>query len=332
VAVDPNSIHSPSLIFDTWRNHSSMSIIEWTDHDYTKRKLTYDSDQNVTKARRFALYLERQSTFVSACAKHIHDNVQGASWALFVDTDEFLAINGDTVANVESYWMKKPGSVLELLEHFANTTSNRVINATIPANPKNLTFRSELPGKPPSFWYEYFQKSLCREVGRNIYSADESSDNDLLKYLPQNMTLSEAKKFDTFRYRYRRWGRQQPNKLGKSLIDLSRIMKQSTGMDDAMRWRRSNVHEPLPSFCKKTWLPCIDSPFCIHHYKSSWENYSSRRNDHRRTYHQWATESKGTVGTVDNEICPWLGGFIEMVGHSVAKKLLNGAGERLPNN
>jgi hypothetical protein len=85
--------------------------------------------------------------------------------------------------------------------------------------------------------------------------------------------------------------------------------------------------------CKsKSFLP-YTLPIGIHHYLGSWEQYSyrddARDGGDAHSYETWQRKGSALVST-DDEIRPWIGGFVNMVGNATALSLLEGAG--LPTN
>ena len=83
VAVDPNSITSPSKLFDRWRNHG-MTIEEWSDEDFMEK----------AKNRTTQVHRRRQRLFYQQCMRKLKQ--QKRKWVLLIDVDEYLAFNTHT--------------------------------------------------------------------------------------------------------------------------------------------------------------------------------------------------------------------------------------------
>jgi hypothetical protein len=66
------------------------------------------------------------------------------------------------------------------------------------------------------------------------------------------------------------------------------------------------------------------SPFVIHHYVGSWEQWGYR-NDTRRTKQAWL-DMKAIANDYDDTILPWLKDFVDLLGMDKAKILLEGVG------
>jgi hypothetical protein len=72
-------------------------------------------------------------------------------------------------------------------------------------------------------------------------------------------------------------------------------------------------------------------PLAIHHYVGSWEYYSYK-NDSRGVRLRVEWEMKSSAGRIqnDDEISPWIGGFVNHVGNHLAKYLLADVGYLAP--
>ena len=72
-------------------------------------------------------------------------------------------------------------------------------------------------------------------------------------------------------------------------------------------------------------------PLAIHHYVVPWEYYSYKK-DSRGVRRREDWETKSNVGEVrnDDEIRPWIGGFVNHVGEHLVKYLLADVGYLAP--
>ena len=107
VAVDPHSTTSPSVVLERWRTRMEYEV--WNDVDYrneTDRRL--DSDGPGEKRVR---HKKRQSDFYAACARHLQKKQRG--WTLFIDSDEYIAVN--PLAHNDPGVQSKPGGLVSLL-------------------------------------------------------------------------------------------------------------------------------------------------------------------------------------------------------------------------
>jgi hypothetical protein len=92
---------------------------------------------------------------------------------------------------------------------------------------------------------------------------------------------------------------------------------------------RYGVHVVLKgNDCGSMFVP--SGPLAIHHYVGSWEFFSYKNDSRGARRHGW--EQKASVGKVrnDDEIRPWIGGFVNHVGEQLAKYLLADVGYLAP--
>lgn len=85
MAVDPGSKTSPSNILNEWKTRlSDLTIIEWTDSDYTKRNLQVNA--SFTPRQKTDLHRARQKIFYQACTRYLQ--TQKRTWTAYIDVDE----------------------------------------------------------------------------------------------------------------------------------------------------------------------------------------------------------------------------------------------------
>jgi hypothetical protein len=77
-------------------------------------------------------------------------------------------------------------------------------------------------------------------------------------------------------------------------------------------------------------LRVSSGPLAINHYVGRWEYFSYKNDSRGVRHHIW--EKKSRVGNVrnDDEIRPWIGGFVNHVGKPLAKYLLADVGYIAP--
>jgi len=322
IAVDPAS-KDPPHIDDYW--HTVMTIELWNDKDFMQfpgqvRRMKKDG----TKELEYK-YVRRQREFYKVCGKYLRD--KGRTLTSFHDTDEYITVSNQFQANFSQTIVHQPGFVWNLLQMYRqqerqaqqqqqreNTTTTTTTNTT----------------NSLSKIHKYYSNT-CFHTPRALYSAVESTAAERNHSLP---TWMDARQFETLRYRYRLTPTQSrgPNKarngLAKVIVDVSRLT-------DADLVTRSTPHAPFKPLCLRT-SPSLDYgtvPVGIHHYLGPWEFYY-RDNDPRketvRTRANWEMLAQGKAGA-DDEIRPWIRGFLDLVGTEQAKYLLRNAGLSLKN-
>jgi len=272
-----------------------MTIEVWSDSNFTTRNLTAFKSVHGN-------LVERQTAFYQACTRHMHQ--AGRKWTSFHDVDEFIAINGRVVQNSDAL-VGQSGTVLQIVKKYSANNNN---NNTTAAK-----------GGEPEFWYTHFQQSCCVTIARALYSAKESTPEEISRGFPSSLAGKfDARLFDTLRYRYRAG---DGNGLAKSIIDVSRLKPEDTE-------GHVNPHRPI-KLCPDQWVQYDAIPLGIHHYLGSFESYSFRDDTRKggiKTYDVWKERSTLSAGGVDDFLRPWIAGFVELVGEEEAQLLLRDAG------
>ena len=111
------------------------------------------------------------------------------------------------------------------------------------------------------------------------------------------------------------------NALAKVIIDVSQVDMEATP-------RFESLHRPIKSICAPPWANDWESSLRLNHYLGSWESYSFRddaRRGNERSYEMWQFRSLDEEETDDN-IRPWLDGFVKTHGLDQAQHLLKSVG------
>jgi hypothetical protein len=130
--------------------------------------------------------------------------------------------------------------------------------------------------------------------------------------------------FLTQRWRWRAGlHNKKDNKHPKSMIDLKRIANFSRQDTDA--------HRPVRSECPKRNMYILnrESPFSVHHYVGSQEQFGFRRDarEGTKTRNGAKLDEYGQVrDDLDDTIGGWLKEFVQEHGYERAKALLEGVG------
>jgi hypothetical protein len=232
----------------------------------------------------------RQRHFYKHCTAHL--NKLNQTWTTYHDIDEFVSINSLLVNNSDTR-MGKSGSILSLLQDF----------------------RTQPLADP--VW-----SGACITLPRILYSAVESTDAQRQRDVP---SLVDARQFETLRWRYRTSERDSYNNLkAKAIMDVSRVPTDVKYFE---------VHRPIKSICPPATVTMHVSPIAVHHYLGSWETYSYRddaRKGNEKNRVIWEYRSTLQDGGANDEVRPWIQGFVRMVGEDVARQLLRDVG--LPTN
>jgi hypothetical protein len=86
-----------------------------------------------------------------------------------------------------------------------------------------------------------------------------------------------------------------------------------------------SLHRPIKTIYKAPWHNDWESGLRINHYLGSWESYSFRDDSRRggeRSREQWEYKAKTNGEETDDNIRPWLDGFVQAHGPNKANELL----------
>jgi hypothetical protein len=298
ISVDPRSRTSPRSILQ--RYDHLMDIQEWSDEDFMNKTEKEQAEAHASKYFRLqqnkdaALiqHRARQRLFYFKCMKHFKE--QGRDWVVLIDTDEFLHVNYPTVNELQlnAPGIMEPGSVRTFLQH-----------------------ELERPG-------QNLTTTPCVQIPRIRYGAEESTPHQVARRTPEFLNASL---FQTLRWRKHASPYDHTsNKISKTMIDLSRVPWQDLQPVDS-------VHRPIRSMCghRRLYIQSHHQVFLINHYLGTLEQYSYR-NDSRVGRERSQEEYKkyqSLNDAQDDEVRPWLHGFVRENGHDVAAALLKGVGE-----
>jgi hypothetical protein len=164
----------------------------------------------------------------------------------------------------------------------------------------------------------HFQKN-CITVPRVTYGSIESSTEEVQKDVPPFL---DGLKFDTLRFRHR--GKHGTGGPVKSILDVTY----------AIRKKMYGIHQLIGDVhCSSKWT--THNILGIHHYMGSWESYSYRDDARRGKEHSRKRfDQRANVRSVmnDDEVRPWIKGFVEYVGEPLARHLLQDVGKFDDNN
>mmetsp|Transcript_3619 Transcript_3619/g.5637 ORF Transcript_3619/g.5637 Transcript_3619/m.5637 type:complete len:520 (-) Transcript_3619:83-1642(-) len=314
IAVDPAS-NAPPQIDGYWRKVMKIEI--WNDKDFfpipgsIKRRKKDGPKQLLEKHRM------RQREFYKACGKRLQD--KGRTLTSFIDTDEYVTVSDHFQANFSTTIVHKPGFVWNLIQTYRQ---------------EHRQAQKQHENKNTSLsWVPTYYSNTCFHLPRTLYTAVESTAAERIHSLPEWI---DALQFMTFRHRYRltpyedRGPSKGFNGLAKVIVDVSNLTD-----DDFVQ--QSTTHAPFKPSCLRTSPNKLygSTPLGIHHYLGSWESYS-REKDPRKdmkdsSKKKWERFAYGKAGGADDEIRPWIHGFLNLVGTEKAQYLLRNAGLPLKN-
>lgn len=318
VAVDPRSRTSPTYLFNRWRRRG-MVIEEWSDKDFwIERKPIEDNAPFQEKRDR---HRGRQKFFYKQCLIRLKE--LNRTWVTMNDSDEYVLYNhaGGTQEKFDA-WMER---VRESIKQMKKTDLKLMQPSQIPPSTAKAGAMIHYIRHEQDAGISYY-KSPCIGVPRLIFGAMESTAEERYDNVPTEWK-DVADQLNTLRWR-KHAGRNDfgKNALGKVLLDVSRIDVVNTPYF-------KSLHRPIRSICRQPWQYDWASGLRINHYLGSWESYSFRDDARRggeRSHEQWEYKATTNGEFSDDNIRPWLRGFVETMGQDGAKELLQDAG--LPKN
>jgi hypothetical protein len=176
--------------------------------------------------------------------------------------------------------------------------------------------------------------SACIALPRVRIGTKESDATEVVAGMPSELQDSiNATHLQTFRWRWRNTLQTglKANGRSKAMVDVSRLSKRSLRRNVM----EHNPHRPVEKEClvRNIYMDARNSTFLVHHYASTWEQWTARKKDARQT-----TESNGRTREAwerllllsrrkTDHIRSWLQDFVDVYGADLAKELLQGVGE-----
>jgi hypothetical protein len=317
VATDPRARTSPTFLLNQWRK-KGMYIEEWTDVDFWRSDLQAMPDNAILQMKRDR-HRGRQKFFYRRCLEYLLE--QNRTWVTLHDSDEFLVYNHKGGAEFAA-WEQSRIQHDKLIHH---GLSRRIKPSMTPPTTAEEGAMIQYIRHEQEAGLAYYQ-SPCIGLPRLTFGAEESTPEQVAKSVPKkdgDQLVVDPAQLDTLRYRKHAFRNDfNKNSLGKVLIDVSRV-----DVHNAPYFM--SLHRPIRSICKAPWHNDWDSGLRLNHYLGSWESYSIRddaRRGNERSYEQWEFKAYSNGEHDDDNIRPWLSGFVDRHGHEEAAALLAHAG------
>lgn len=169
---------------------------------------------------------------------------------------------------------------------------------------------------------QYPRNTTCITMPRLRFGNYEDVNSTSKKLAPSGF---QDRDFLTYRFRWRAGlHSRNDNKLPKSMIQVGRIANFSRKDTDA--------HRPIRSECPRRNLYSLnkDSPFSVHHYVGSTEQFHFRKDarDGTKTRSDQQLRNYNRIKQdYDDSASAWLSSFVEDIGENAANVLLEGVGD-----
>ena len=287
VALDPKSKTSPMSLLARYSELIKTTI--WLDADFFKWQ-----NRRIRKASVVKAYLARQEYFYQACLQQL--KLENYTWVAVIDTDEFVTPNWNA----------------DFPHRIRSTTQDEFMNQT------NITFM-DLVTSPANQHLNDKTNTSCIPMQRLQMSVQDwnttSDTGDAW-----NLSL-----FMTYRYRHT----QHPHAKGKQPLASKSIVDVSSIPWTEFRDGNHNPHRPVKTVCPKRYAAQRngDSPYVVHHYVGSWEQFSFRQDSRQTRTMERYQRLNYTRQYYNHHATFWLPQFAKQVGGvKRARELLNGIG------
>ena len=317
IAIDPTSETMPTPILNRYRRYQLMEISEWKNDTWFVEKprllRQVQKRYNSTSSNEVlnAMHDRRQNFFYLHCMRKLQE--EGYKWTAMIDTDEYITLNRK-VSTIQTGLMNdEQPTVMQILN---DPTRHPLIPSLNRTNMEKLRVES-LPNA---------SETACYPMSRLQVGTRESKD-DITDNFRNDIPVGYSKSnFLTYRYRFHQNPAGYPVLPGKAIIDVSR----AGDLTNVHPMTEINCHRPLKRICPKPWILYRHSPFVVHHYTGTLEQYLYRkdpRTNWTRTLSKWQ-EFNFSEEFSNTHAMGWLPGFISSVGgYEVANELLKDAGK-----
>jgi hypothetical protein len=338
VAVDPSSETSPSTIWQTWRNHTDLTVTEWTDTDFmpqTFLKRGYhinprfinadanksawhngDEDAATVKADRLLIsnHRFRQVTFLSSCLRQLKKEKR--TWAMHIDTDEYVVVNP---------MLRRQEQAQDQKSQQLHKSMRNIKNVQVPPLAEPNSIETVLQQIQQDAKLQKNANYPCISMPRLLFGSverNETTTASISTAANTNKSFFNTTLFETLRWKYHAaLTDKERNAQPKVMVDVSAVP-----LDDEMFHEKAfSIHRPSKKLCRSIDQLTFDKvekyPLTVNHYVGARERYVARK-DTRRNERAYEYKAHVHAGGSDDWITTWLDGFVQEQGPEKASALL----------
>jgi hypothetical protein len=318
MAIDERSRTTPTHLLNAWRRRN-VTIIEWTDADFWRRKdgtLLQQLPDDAAFQQKRDRHRGRQKYFYKQCL--IHLKAVNRTWVSLHDSDEYLLYNPQhqhAKQRPQQPSTAEPGGMIRYIEQeraagikYYQSPCIGIPRLIFGADPQRFDEKRVVHNVPPALL------STTPALTENDQATTSSEETNLALSMDTLVYRHHAKRDDFIK-----------NALGKVIIDVSRV--------DVVRTPYfMSLHRPIKTICPAPWHKDAESGLRINHYLGSWESYSFRDDARRggeRSWEQWeykATTVSDSDADSDDTIRPWVQGLVDAHGADEARSMLQHVG------
>jgi len=246
--------------------------------------------------------------FFSRCMEY--HKLQGRTWVLLIDSDEFLTFNymhSNDVTDpprpaIQELAPKLSNESLGQLRWWRRRTNYQMdVQKRLPLAETTTIAEFILAEADQHPWK--FEDIACYSFPRLMYGAQESEESQVRAGVPDGV---DPYKLQTLRFiRHSPKIKNNKNRSGKNMIDVSRLSLKDL-------WKTSgSPHHTLENECWQEFR--FNTILRANHYLGSWEDWSAR-SDKRRNRREFNTKKNFREKFEDNDVRPWIKKFHDTFG------------------
>ena len=273
--------------------------------------------------------INRQKTFLRKCTllmkqTDLWNHV--VTWTTYIDSDEFVTWNTLNVQEEEQEQLrvamasKKKDGDMDAVErecvdnrkrHVPQVDDNKQLGQT-----SRMTILEFLQQNREILVQDNYNRTICYTLPRLRFGARQ---NHSCRHRLSHGAYHQLNTLQFFQHANK--GDFSANKFGKVMMDVSQISQFEMEVQDSIR----NIHRPLLHYCGPGAKPLRRSLLRLNHYLGSWERYSCRNQDARRSKAYWEQimPSLDKGQSCQDVTHHWLTWFVDQVGREKAMFLLN---------
>ena len=266
-------------------------------------------------------FANRQKGFLRHCTQLLRRSelwTGPVTWTTYIDSDEFVTWNPwdasePALSKLEQQQQQQQLPFVQKRKQLLSQSQRS--RATV------LEFLHE---HGDALFWENGNRTICYTLPRLRFGALENHTcpvEDAPPVLPHKTTISLPQQhLGTLRFlQHAAKDDFSRNKFGKVIMDVSQLSDHVT-----QHQQPRNIHRPWIEYCGPAAKPLRISLLRLNHYLGSWERYSGRSKDDRRSRDYWEQMASLQGGQACGDTTHhWLAQFVEQVGHERASAILN---------
>ncbi|KAL7574923.1 hypothetical protein ACA910_010750 [Epithemia clementina (nom. ined.)] len=351
LGIDVGNREDPAVVLQPWKDFGFlefriMNASEFVDKYLTTAGLAIDANRgrnaSVLDTANIAhhQFANRQKGFVRKCTQTMKQNElwsRPVTWTTYIDSDEFITWNTwdeSEEEDLQKLLLRQRGDSIDVQErNFIQNRKrylprfNKDSHGVAATKAKQMTIFDFMVQNDNRIMInnENNNRTACYTLPRLRFGALRNHSCGGDSWPPFTLydgNILDVHSLSTLQFvQHARKSDFSVNKFGKVMMDVSQLSSTATAINAKPP---RNIHRPWLEYCGPSAKPLWRSMLRLNHYLGSWERYSSRNEDARRSKAYWEQTAflNGGQACQDSTL-HWLTWFIDKVGHDRAKVLLN---------